>query len=247
MAKRRITRRQIKQKDQFLTRAEKITLWITEQGWKKVTLALVIVGVLLLLFIFVNKVFVGKRDEASSAYSKALATYINASQPVAGQFIQNKELLEKAKKEFEAIIDNYGSSVSTQMAAYYRVQCLFKLGDEAKGFKDGEELFEDASEDLVKNLVGMFLYDKYIEANKLKDARRIIVELEDDSNSMLNMNQVYYLSGRLYELENKKEDAVQQYIKILKNPDLYYYKSEAQQRLALLDPKALEAAQKTEE
>jgi tetratricopeptide (TPR) repeat protein len=247
MAKRRITRRQIKQKDQFLTRAEKITLWITEQGWKKVTIALVITGILLMLFIFVNKVFMGKRDDASTAYSKALAMYINASQPVAGQFIQNKEMLEKALKEFESIIDNYGSSVSTQMAAYYRIQCLFKLGEDKKGFVDGEALFADASEDLVKNLVGCFLYDKYVGANRYKEARKIITELQDDSNSMMNMNQVYYLSGRLYELENKKNEAVQEYMKVLKNQDLYYYKSEAQQRIALLDPKALEEAQKAEE
>lgn len=247
MAKRRITRKQIKQKDQFLTRAEKLTIWITEQGWKKVTLALFLVAIILLLFIFVNKVFGVKQEEASTAYSKALAVYVGATQPVAGQFIENKEMLEKALKEFDTIIDQYGSSISGQMAAYMRVQCLFKLGQNDKAFKDGEELFNDVSEDLVKNLVGLYLYDKYIDVEKYKDARRIVSELEDDANSMMNMNQVYYLSGRLYELENQKDKAVAEYMKVLKNQDLFYYKTEAQQRISQLDPKALEEARKTEE
>jgi tetratricopeptide (TPR) repeat protein len=247
MAKRRISRKQIKRKDQFMTRAEKITLWLTVQGWKKVLFTLVLIGVLLMLFIFVNKNFSTKRDEATTAYANALTTYISASQPAEGQFIQNKEQLKKALKEFEAVIENYRSSVSTEMAAYYRIQCLFKLGEDKKAFQAGKALFNDASEDLIQNLTGFFLYDKYISAEKYKEARTMITELEDNSNSMLNMNQVYYMSGRLYELEKKKDEAVQEYLKVLKNKDLYYYKTEAQQRIASLDPKALEEARKTEE
>jgi predicted negative regulator of RcsB-dependent stress response len=247
MAKRRISRKQIKRKDQFMTRAEKITLWLTVQGWKKVLFTLVLIGILLMLFIFANKNFSSKRDEATSAYAGALATYINASQPAEGQFIQNKEQLTKALKEFEAVMENYGSSVSAEMAAYYRIQCLFKLGEDKKAFQAGMALFNDASEDLVQNLTGLFLYDKYIAAEKYPEARKMIAELEDNSNTMLNMNQVYYLSGRLYELENKKNEAVQEYLKVLKNEDLYYYKTEAQQRIASLDPKALQEARKTEE
>lgn len=247
MAKRRISRKQLKQKDQFLTRAEKITIWITEQGWQKVLLSLVLIGILILLFIFVNKTFIKKHDEATAAYAEALGLYLSASQPAEGQFIQNKELLTKALNEFEKVINEYPSSISTEMAEYYRVQCLFKLGEDKKAFQAGEELFDSASEDLVQNLTGLYLYDKYVAADNFTDARKMITGLEDHSNSMLNMNQVYYLSGRLYELENKKTEAVQEYIKVLKNKDFFYYKTEAQQRIAMLDPKALETAMKTEE
>jgi tetratricopeptide (TPR) repeat protein len=244
MAKRRITRKAIKKKDEFQTRAEKITGWVLEQGWMKVTFFLVGIAVMIMLVIGVGKLTENKNADASYMYSKAFKIYSEAAQPVEGEFIQNEEKLKKAVKSFDEVIENSGSSFYTDMAGYYRLQCLFKLGDEDKALKAGLALFDDTSEDIIRNQLGFFLADKYIQIEKYEEARAIYEELESNMNSKLNPNELHYKSGLLYEKVSKINEATAEYMKIIDNNDQMAFRREAEQRLSLVNPKALEEKRK---
>lgn len=240
MAKRRITRKAIKKKDEFQTRAEKITGWVLDQGWKKVTLFLVGIAAMIMLVMGVDKLTENKNADASYLYSKAFIVYSEAIRPVEGEFIQNEEKLKKAVKSFDEVIEKSASAFYTDMAGYYRLQCLFKLGDEDNALKAGVTLFDDTSEDIIKNQLGFFLADKYIQIEKFEEARAIYEDLESDMNSKLNPNELHYKSGLLYEKVSKIDEATAEYMKIIDNKDLMAFRREAEQRLSLVNPKALE-------
>jgi|GEM_PF-5040132 len=245
MAKRRITRKQMKEMDKFQTRAEKATVWIAERGWKKVVGFIVLIGLLMLALIFVNNMLSTQRTEASGVYGEALNMYIRASQPSATEYIANKEKLQNAISKFQEVIDKYDSTAYAEMAKYYIVLCYFKLGKKERGFEDGEKLFADTSEDIVQNLIGFFLIDKYIKEEKYKEARRLVEELESENNDYLNPNQLLYVSGKIYERQNMIDKATEEYLKIIENEEYAAYRIDARERLRVINPKALEDKMKT--
>ena len=106
MAKRRITRKQIKAKDEFLTRAEKTTEWILEKGWKKVLLALGVAALFMLVVIIVGNIGSKKVDEASLLYSSGLQKFSEALLYSDTEFIQNKDKLND--KGTQGTTDKHG-------------------------------------------------------------------------------------------------------------------------------------------
>ncbi|MBN2134307.1 MAG: tetratricopeptide repeat protein [Acidobacteria bacterium] len=239
MAKRRISRKQIKEKDQFLTKAEKFSMWLVEQGWKKVVLIITAFAVVLLVAIIFDNISHNKNMKASVMYSEALDTFVRANAASPAQFIQNADEIKKAAEEFDKVKVEYGSTIYGQMAAYYRVLCYFKINEEEKGLEEARKLFDDSSEDIVKNLVGFFLLDRYEKDENWAQAREIADEMKDDMNSMLNPSEILFRSGELYEKEGKITEATDEYMKVLDFEDFSSYRRDAQQRLAIINPVAL--------
>ncbi len=240
MAKRRITRKAMKQKDEFQTKAEKATEWILEQGWKKVSMVLVGAAALLMLVVVASHMMDSRSEEASYEYSKAYRLYSETRGASGSEFIPNKDKLEEAVKAFDEVIKDYGSTFYGEMAQYFKAQSLFELGREDEGMKLAEKLFAEADEDIVKNKAGFFLAQKYIAEDNFEKARVIYDELKSDMNSMMNPNEIYYKSAELYEKEGETEKASEDYLNVISNEEFTVYQREARLRLNILNPKALE-------
>ncbi|MBM4338844.1 MAG: tetratricopeptide repeat protein [Deltaproteobacteria bacterium] len=133
--KKKITKKKLKQPDEFLTLTEKSYLFV-DQHLKKIGIGAMIVLVVILSFFLYRMWDQGKEDEANQKFASALEGYLMASSPYREATpAEYKKVLEG----FEEVIKTYPRTSSGRFSLLHKGRIHLRLGelDEAINAFDG--------------------------------------------------------------------------------------------------------------
>jgi tetratricopeptide (TPR) repeat protein len=209
--KKKITKKKLKQPDEFLTVTEKSYLFIG-QHLKKIAIGAMIVLVLIVSFFLFRMWDQGKEDEANQKFALALEGYLMVSSPYReGGPAEYKKVLEG----FEEVIKTYPRTSSGRFSLLHKGRIHLRLGefDEAinafDGFlkKIGERLYQ------VFALEGLgYAHEGKKDYEKAVKAYQEIIKLGsgyDWAGAHLNI-------ARCYEKMGKNDEALENYKAFLK-------------------------------
>jgi len=213
------TRRQLKQ-DAFsrvtIDAAERTAHWSVEHRTNLI-IGAVVVAVLLAAGIGGWYYLSAQDEKASLELSQAVRTRDiplrpagTPEQPDQPSFTSAKDRTEAAKKLFQAIVDKYPHTRSSDMAHYFLGACALELGDNASAEKNFKEVASVGNKD-VSSVAKMALASLYAQTNRSKEAIPLYQSTLADREEVLgqthpdtlksrhNLACAYRASGRLEE------------------------------------------------
>lgn len=208
----KITKKKLKEPDEFISLSENIYLFITHHS------KFIIIGGIALLVIF-SSFFVYQRwerrneEEAYRKFSLAVEIYQMVSSPYRGGPISDyKNVLEK----FNEITTRFSRTSSGKISLLYKGNILLQLGEFEEATKSYQAFLNKAGKEKLYRLFAQeglgYSYEGKREYEKAIQAYRKITEEGESielSNAYLNM-------GHCYEKLGKNKEALENYKAFLK-------------------------------
>lgn len=198
---RRITRKQLKKDDEFVSAAEMIFVWVAD-NWRALVAGTVAVCLVAVLWWGVSQWTGAQADDAALALHRAVQTFegdIPSPNGVPGGD------MDAAEQEFRGVVEDHGRSDQADMARLYLARIALGRGqtDEAKA--ELVEVSERQGDSLIGRLANLDLIDMRIAAGQRLE---VVAELETmiTSGSMaLPRDLVLYKLGELYHAEGQPD------------------------------------------
>lgn len=114
---------------------------------------------------------------------------------------------------FLKIIDKFGGTPAANLSHYYAGVCFLKMGDYASAEKHLKEF--DGKGTMVSKVAKGALGDAYMEQNKMSEAVSAYLDASSDDNNLLLSPLYMERAAIAYEMQNKNEEAINTYKKIL--------------------------------
>ncbi len=235
----RLTRKDIKQKDQFVASVEN-TLDYSRSHVQTVLVAVAVVAVAVLLVVGIVQFLRSRSADASSALEAALAA---VEAPVTGVASKEGEDLTfadeagrrvRAKELFEVVRSKHGSSRAAELAKLYLAKLAAEEGklDEAKTYWN--ELQQDVDDNFLAAQVELNLLTL---ERQQGDAQALATRLEAmlaDKKRPLPEDLVLWELGQTLEKLSRQKDAILHYQKLVDEFPSSPYSGEARQKTATL-------------
>jgi len=238
------TRHQLKE-DRFskmtIEAAEKTAHWTAEHRSKVV--AAVIAIVVIAAIAFGGWYYVNTQDEKASAeFSTAVRTFETPvrpagvpPQPGTDSFASPEERATAARKQFQAIVDQYPRTHTADMARYFVGLAAAQLNDNAAAERSLQEATGSSNADLAA--LGKFaLASVYRAENKNTQAVDLYKQLIDKPTIVVSKATAQLELAGLYESQQKPDEAKKIYDQIEKENPATAAASLAQRRAAALKP-----------
>lgn len=240
----KISQKELKQPDEFQNIGERALQHITDnRKWYIIGL----IGIIVIAGIVsgVRAIIEHRAEKISKMYADALESY---DAPIVEDTEENKENkptglyfpTEEAKylealQKFESLQQSYSGSNFGDMAVFYIGNCHFKLKRYDKAIESYTKFVNDGSSDLdsLKFLARHNLAQSLEIQGKLDDAIKQYDEILSSSDKAWR-EQAYFFKGYLLEKQDKKEDAVKIYEKMIEEFPESQLKSKAEKRLMML-------------
>ncbi len=208
----KVTKRQLKKRDQFVTLTDSGVDWMKENTRQAITIGAVAVALILIL-VGGYTLFQHRSDAAAGAFGEAMQTY---QEPLASQapqlppgtktFPDLKTRAAAANAQFRAVADKYGMTASGKMALYMT------------GVTYMEEGNNGAAEDALKKAAGSYNADTaalaksalaglYEQMGRNADAEKLLQELSKGSAATVPPYFAQIELGDLYQSEGRTADA----------------------------------------
>jgi predicted negative regulator of RcsB-dependent stress response len=224
---RRITRKQLKQSDEFVSTIDTVMQWLSE-NWRPIAAGLAAVCVVAVGWWFYSIWSQSRADDASYALHSAVATFEGDS--AGGQLIPSGDT-DTAEAELRQVIDDYGSSDQADMARLYLARIHFDRGetDAARDLLVG--LAERRRDDPIGRLATLDLIHLRIGAGQATEVAAELEAMVVGSNSALPRDVALYELGQLYLAEQNPTQAQEYFTKLVEEFPESPYLQLAQQRL----------------
>lgn len=236
------TRRQLKE-DRFskvtFEAAENAAHWTAEHQAKLI--AAVIAVVVIAAIAFGGWYYVSQQDEKASAeLSTAVRTFETPvrpagvpAQPGYDSFASSQERATAARKQFQAIVDNYPHTHTADMARYFVGLASAQLGDNAAAERNLQEAAASSNPDLAA--LGKFALASVYRSEK-KDAQAIDLykKLIDKPTIVVSKVTAQLELADFYESRQKPDEAKKIYDQVQKDNPATEAASLAQRRAAAL-------------
>lgn len=200
---RRITRKQLKQSDEFVSTMDTALQWLNE-NWKPLAAGLVGICAVAVIWWGVGIWNASRSDDASYALQHAVATY--EGEDASGQ-LEPAGDLEAARTEFLAVIDHYGKSDQADMARIYLARIHFDLDE----IEEARNLLVDLSErhrdDAIGRIATLDLIHLRIAAGQATEVAAELEAMVVGSNPSLPRDVALYELGQLYLAEQNPAQA----------------------------------------
>ncbi len=224
---RRITRKQLKQSDEFVSTMDSVINWLSG-NWKPIIAGIAGIGVAALLWWAVGLWQHSRSEDASLALQHAVTIY--EGEDNLGQLEPTGDL-DDAEVEFLQVIEHYGKTDQADMARLYlaRIHLDRNQTDEARDIFVG--LAERHRGDAIGRLASLDLIHLRIAAGQ---ATEVAVELEAvvvGSNTSLPRDVALYELGQLYLAEQDPVRAAEYFQKLADEFPESPYLNVARQRL----------------
>lgn len=224
---RRITRKQLKQSDEFVSTVDSMVQWMSD-NWRPVAAAIVGVCVVAIGWWLVGKWSASRGADASYALSQAIETYEGTDitgqlEPAGDPAAAEAQLLE--------VIDRYGRTDQADMARLYLARIHFDRGDTEAARDLLVGLAERHRDDAIGRLATLDLVHLRIAAGQ---ATEVALELEAmvvGSNPRLPRDVALYELGKLYVAEQKPDQAREYFQKLVDEFPESPYLGQARQQL----------------
>ena len=150
---RRITRKQLKKDDEFVSAAEVIFRWIADNA-KALIVGIAAVVVIVLLSWAASGWMSSRTDDASLLLHYATKTYEGEAAP--GSMVPAGDL-ETAETEFQQVIDSYGRTEQADMARLYLARIALSRGQTDEARSALVELARKHGDDVIGRLANLSL------------------------------------------------------------------------------------------
>lgn len=224
---RRITRKQLKQSDEFVSTVDSMVQW-TSENWRAIALAIAGVCVVAAGWWLVGTWSASRGADASYALSQAIETYEGTDitgqlEPAGDPAAAEAQLLE--------VIDRFGRTDQADMARLYLARIHFDRGDTEAARDLLVGLAERHRDDAIGRLATLDLVHLRIAAGQ---ATEVALELEAmvvGSNPRLPRDVALYELGKLYVAEQKPDQAREYFQKLVDEFPESPYQGQARQQL----------------
>jgi tetratricopeptide (TPR) repeat protein len=224
---RKITRKELREPDQFHTISERVMIYLLENR-KKFYLASSIVVLVVLIVCGWYLYTLSYENRADKLYSSAFNSY-------SGTFSNDGEKLSSAVKIYEEITKKYPSSRAAALSFYNMGNIFFALKETDKSIEAYNSFLETSSEDNVLTLLAYYgLGHCYEEKGDYPGA----LESFESSNRNVkgtHFNVINYSNiARIYEKMNKPDMALEYYKKVIEQTEDPFVKTLVNSKIANL-------------
>jgi tetratricopeptide (TPR) repeat protein len=210
--KKKITKKKLKQPDEFISFTEKSYLFINEHI-KQISIGAILILVVILSFFLYRMWDQKKEDEAKQKFILALEAYQMASSPYRESSpAEYKKVLEG----FEGVIKNYSGTASGKYSLIYKGGIHLRLGEFDEAIHAYDTFLRRTDKDKLYQLFALKGLG-YAHEGKDDYEKAVKAYLE-----ILKWGEKYYWSGvhlnlaRCYEKLGKREEALENYKAFLK-------------------------------
>jgi tetratricopeptide (TPR) repeat protein len=210
--KKKITKKKLKQPDEFISFTEKAFLFINLH-LKKILVGGVLISVLVISF-FLFKMWENRKEEAAvQKFSLAVEVYQTVSSPYReGTPAEYKNTMEK----FDEIIKTFPGTSSGKISLLYKGNLHLRIGEPDEAIKSYQAFLEKAGKERLYRLFALEGLGYAYEGKK--DYERAVKTYEE----IIQLGESYYWTGahlnlaRSYEKLGKKAEALENYNAFLK-------------------------------
>jgi predicted negative regulator of RcsB-dependent stress response len=225
---RRITRKQLKQDDEFVSAAEVIFRWIAENR-RPLVAGLAAVCVVALIWWAVS-VWTGNRaDEASLMLRNAVVTLEGDAQP--GSLVPTGNIAD-AEKQFQEVVSTYGGSDQADMARLYLARIALGRGEVDAARTTLVDLSQSRGDDLVGRLATLDLLDLRIASGQSTEVAAELEAVVAGQSQSLTKDLALYRLGELFVGEDDPDRARPYFERLVEEFPESPYLMNAQQKLA---------------
>lgn len=227
---RRITRKQLKKDDEFVSAAEVIFRWIADY-WRPIIAGVCVVCVVALAWWGVSGWLSSRTDEASLLLQTAMTTYQGGASP--GTTVPAGSI-DAAESEFRQVVDSYGSTEQADMARLFLARIDLGRGqtDAARGVL--VELSQKHGDDVIGRLATLDLINLRIASGQGAEVAADLEAMVTGGDRSLPRDVALYRLGELLADEGRTAEATLYFEMLLEEFPESPYLSSAQQRLAEL-------------
>jgi len=224
---RRITRKQLKQDDEFVSTMDTVVEWFGE-NWRPIAGALAAVCAVVVIWWLVGLWNRSKAEDASLALAHAVTTYEGTES--VGQ-LEPAGDIEAAETEFLEVIDAYGSTDQADMARVYLARIHFDRGeiDAARDLLVG--LTERHRDNAIGRLATLDLIHLRIAAGQASEVAVDLEAMVTGSDPRLPRDVALYELGQLYLAEQDAAKAAEHFQQLVDQFPESPYVNLARQRL----------------
>jgi tetratricopeptide (TPR) repeat protein len=237
MADEKITRKELKSPDEFISFAARALDWI-QNNWKMVSAAvggLIVIIILVQLFVWFSE---NKEKEASQRLVEALSEVMgqkNAAFFAAPTTAADPEKVQKALSALEKLEQQYSSARTSKLARYFRGELLRRQGKYDEAIKSFSDFIAYYGEDNEFSCYAMEGIGASLEAQgKLKEALSQYQKLERNSYNVEPDRAIYH-QGRVQLQLGDTEKARELFRNLLDKYPESSLRQEVQNRLAFLE------------
>jgi tetratricopeptide (TPR) repeat protein len=205
--KKKITKKKLKEPDEFLTLTEQAYIFITQHG-KKVIAAVVVICVVVLAVLGFRWWNNRQEAEASQKFNVAVQLYQTVNSPSREATpAENKAVIEK----FGEIAKIFSGTTSGKLSLLYEGNISLRMGDYDGAVKAYQAFLDKESKRKLYRVFALegigYSYEGKKDYQKAADAFQKIADLNDSSLS----SDAYLGLGRCYEKLGKNKEALENY------------------------------------
>ena len=206
MARKKLSRKELVQKDEITTTLETATAFLLEHSKPIATIVGIVVAVVL-VFVAWNVYAANRETNSQSALSEVIATFTDTE-----GFASDEQRFETALAEGQVVRDDYPNRRAGQIAEYYMALSHEGLGNTAESVRILQGLIETGDE-TIQQVARYALAESYKTHGELESAIAVFQELVDTAG--YSQGAVLYELGRLHEATSKPEEARSYYQSIV--------------------------------
>ncbi len=206
MARKRLSRKELVQKDEITTTLEATTAFLLEHS-KPIATSVGIAVALVAVFVAWSIYSANREANSQSALSEVIATFTDTE-----GFDSDERRFETALAEAQVVRDDYSDLRAGQIAEYYMALSQEGLGNTTESVRILQGLIENGGE-TIQQVARYALAESYKNHGELETAIAVLQELVDTSG--YSQGAVFYELGRLHEAIAKPEEARSYYESIV--------------------------------
>lgn len=227
---RRITRKQLKQDDEFVSAAERIFRWIADNR-RQLTAAIVAVCAAALVWWGVAAWMGSRTDDASLLLSHAVQTFEGTA--TAGSLVPAGDV-EAAEVEFLQVIDTHGGSDQAEMARLYLARIALSRGQTDEARSALVELSQKNGNNVIGRLATLDLIDLRIASGQVAEVAAELEAMIVGQNQGLPRDAALYKLGEVFVASGEPERARSYFERLLEEFPESPYLMNAQLKLGEL-------------
>jgi len=224
---RRITRKQLKQSDEFVSTMDMALQWLND-NWRPIAGAIAGICVIAVAWWMVGMWIDSRAEDASYALAHAVTTY--EGEDSLGQ-LEPAGDAAAAETEFLQVIDAYGRSDQADMARVYIARIHFDRGETDQARDLLVDLSERRRGDAIGRLATLDLIHLRIGAGQAAEVSAELQTMVSGSDQSLPRDVALYELGQLYVAEQDPTQALEYFQKLVDEFPESPYVSLARQRL----------------
>jgi len=227
---RRITRKQLKKDDEFVSAAEMIFRWVAE-NWRPLVAGTGAVCVVGLLWWAVNSWIGTRADDASLLLNQAVVTFEGEAEP--GSLAPAGDL-EAAEQQFRQVVESYGRTDQADMARLYLARIALGRGQTDEARPVLVDLSRRHTDDVIGRLAAFDLIKLRIASGQGSEVAAELEAMVSGQSTGLPRDVALYQLGELFADEGQSDRARPYFELLVEEFPESPYLNNARQRLAEL-------------